>query len=70
MGRDDGEFRERVIEIVKMHVADLDQQQIYVAPSRNGNFISVTITITAVSRDQLDAIYMDLTACEQVMMAL
>jgi putative lipoic acid-binding regulatory protein len=30
----------------------------------------VTITVEAESRDQLDRIYRDLTACEQVLMAL
>jgi putative lipoic acid-binding regulatory protein len=39
-------------------------------PSGAGNFVSVTITVEAESRDQLDRIYRDLTACEQVLMAL
>jgi len=38
--------------------------------SKTGKYTSITITITAHSKDQLDAIYLDLTACEHVTMAL
>ena len=40
------------------------------AQSSNGNFVSVTVTISATSRQQLDDIYEDLTAHEDVLMAL
>jgi uncharacterized protein len=39
-------------------------------PSKNGNFVSVTATINAQSKAQLDAIYRELSADPQVLMAL
>ena len=59
-----------VFDIVKRHAPDTDYNAIAQRASKNGKYISVTITIEATSREQLDAIYQDLTASEQVMMAL
>ena len=59
-----------VFDIVKRHAPDTDHNAIAQRASKNGKYISVTITIEATSREQLDAIYQDLTASEQVMMAL
>ena len=38
--------------------------------SAKSNYTALTVTITATSRKQLDAIYMDLTASDLVIMAL
>ena len=38
--------------------------------SSDGNFVAVTYTVLASSREQLDAIYRELTACKSVLMAL
>jgi putative lipoic acid-binding regulatory protein len=62
-------IEQTVIEIVRNHVDDLDESKIRIKPSRNGNYISVTIVITARSRAQLDAIYMELTAHPDVLMS-
>ena len=70
IGRADAGFRDRVVAIVAGHAADLNQRAVTVAPSRNGKYLSVTTVIEATSQAQLDAIYEELTACEQVMMAL
>ena len=40
------------------------------AVSAKGNFVSVTVTVRATSREQLDDIYRELTAHEAVLMAL
>ena len=45
-------------------------EQVQSRLSGSGNFLSVTITINAISRVQLDEIYEDLTSCEKVLMAL
>ncbi|MBE0510364.1 MAG: DUF493 domain-containing protein [Chromatiales bacterium] len=70
MGRDDGEFEIRVIDIVRRHAPDLHEAAIQSRPSKSGNYLSVTVTVRAHSREQLDNIYLELTACEQVLMAL
>lgn len=59
-----------VFSIVHRHVPDLSEAAIRSRPSRQGNYISLTVTIMATSRTQLDAIYQDLTACEHIMMVL
>jgi len=38
--------------------------------SRDGNFLALTITFQAKSRAQLDAIYSDLSAHDDIIMAL
>ena len=38
--------------------------------SSKGTYTSITVTITVHSKQQLDAIYLDLTACEHVLYAL
>ena len=59
-----------VIEIINRHVDDLGEGALSMRPSKNGKYTAITITITAQSKQQLDAIYMDLTACEHVSIAL
>jgi putative lipoic acid-binding regulatory protein len=70
MGRDENDFEATVVGIVRRHAPDLGEGAVTTQPSRGGRFVSVTVTITATSRDQLDAIYRDLTEHDQVLMAL
>jgi putative lipoic acid-binding regulatory protein len=69
MGRAIIGLEQTVIEIVDRHVEDFDRSRIKTTPSRGGRYISVTVTITATSRAQLDSIYMDLTAHPDILMA-
>ena len=59
-----------VFSIVHRHAPDLSEAAIRSRSSRKGNYISLTVTVMATSREQLDAIYQDLTACEHIMMVL
>ncbi len=70
MGRDADDFEATVVGIVRRHAPDLGEGAVSSQPSRNGRFVAVTVTITATSRDQLDAIYADLSDHDQVLMAL
>ena len=70
MGRDADGFEATVVGIVRRHAPDLGEGAVTLQPSRSGRYVSVTVTITATSRDQLDAIYAELTANDQVLMAL
>ena len=63
-------LRKHVFDIVKRHAPDTEWDAISHRASKNGKYLSITITIEATSRAQLDAIYQDLTASELVMMAL
>ena len=70
MGRTGPAFPERVLALVAGHAPDAGPEQVSVATSRGGNYQSVTVTITATSRAQLDAIYRDLNADAAVLMTL
>jgi uncharacterized protein len=70
MGQDNGTFEALVMELVRKHVPDLGEDAVATRASQGGKYLSVTITVTATSREQLDNIYRELTACEQVLMAL
>ena len=70
MGRETDEFRQTVRELVEKHTGPLDEDAIQSSLSRNGRFVSVTITVIAESREQLDIIYRDATAHDDVIMAL
>jgi len=70
MGRCDCDLELLVVEIVNKHITALSENAVKTRPSGKGNFISVTITVKATSRDQLDNIYRELTAREEVLMAL
>ena len=70
MGRESGEFRQTVRKLVEKHTGPLDDEAVQASLSRNGRFVSVTITVIAESREQLDNIYRDATAHDDVIMAL
>ena len=70
MGRNAADFEAVVVELVRRHVPDLGEGAVQSRDSKGGNYIAVTVTITARSQAQLDAIYQELTACEHVVMAL
>lgn len=69
-GRTTPDFETTIIEIVRRHAPDLDTGAITRRRSQGGKYLAVTVTIHAASREQLDAIYRDLTACEEVLWAL
>lgn len=70
MGVSDPNFREMVVERVRRHAPDLDEEMIQVRASRAGRYQSVTVVIHARNRAQLDAIYEELSAHPSVKMAL
>ena len=63
-------FAQIVLAIVLKHAPDFDASSVEMRPSKNGNFISVTATINAQSKAQIDAIYLELTGNPLVLMAL
>jgi len=70
LGRNAVTFRSAAGEIVRAHHDDLEPSQIAEQLSRNGSFLSLTFTIRAESRDQMDALYRDLTASDDVLLVL
>lgn len=70
LGRRSPDFNLLVFELLRGHVPDLSEGALRCRFSRQAKYIAVTVTITAVSRSQLDAIYHDLCAHGGVLMAL
>lgn len=62
MGQRQDGFAQAVLEVVLRHAPDFDAAAMEMRPSAKGNYMSLTCTIRAVSREQLDALYRELTA--------
>lgn len=66
MGPSSDDFDAIVVDIVRRHVDDIKEGAVSSKQSSGGKFTSVTVTIYATSKPQIDAIYRDLSAHEQV----
>ncbi len=64
------EMEAAVIGILRRHVKDMSESAVTTRSSKKGNYTAITVMITAHSKKQLDAIYMELSACEHVSIAL
>ena len=62
MGRRVDEFAQAIVEVVHQHAPDFDASTLEMRTSKDGNYLSVTATIRATSREQLDNLYRALTA--------
>lgn len=70
MGKTELKLDLLIIEIVRRHVADINDGAVTTRSSKDGNYIAVTVMIEASSKQQLDAIYQDLTDHPHILMAL
>lgn len=70
MGRNEASFQTLVENIILNHAEIYVDEPITTNLSSKGKYLSVTITIEAQSKAQLDRIYQDLTDSEQVLVAL
>ena len=61
MGKREDSFTQTIADLVLQHAPDFDPATIEFKKSKEGNYIGLTVTINAVSRAQLDALYMALT---------
>lgn len=68
MGRQSDGFRHTVVEMVALHAEFHPDNDVREQSSSNGNFISVTVTFTAESKAQVDAVYQALHDHELVLM--
>lgn len=70
MGLETHDFRYIVVDIIRRHAPDLDDEQIDFRASRNGKYLSVKATITATGTGQLKALFEELKASGRVIMVL
>ncbi|HQT81018.1 MAG: DUF493 domain-containing protein [Ferrovum sp. 37-45-19] len=70
MGKTVDGFAQTILDIVLKHAPDFNAGTMEMRTSREGKYLSVTCTIRAVSRDQLDNLYRELSAHPLVVMVL
>ena len=70
MGRQSLEFESQISAIVNRHLSGVPILGTRSRCSRQGRYVSVTCVIHTVSREQLDAIYLDLNSEPEVLMTL
>jgi putative lipoic acid-binding regulatory protein len=70
VGRRDAALRARIDAVVLRHVPDLEGHRIGERESGQGNFVSITYTIVARSREQVVALVTELAATEGVVMVI
>ena len=70
MGRKERGFAQAITDIVLKHARDFDPASVEMRPSRQGKYLSVTCTVRATSREQLDALYRELCDHPSVVMVL
>ena len=63
-------FADALVEVAREFDPDFDAATMELRPSKGGNYLGVTITITATSREQLDGLYLRLTGHPMVKIVL
>ena len=70
MGQAQPGFAQAVLGVVLRHAPDYDAAAMEMRQSREGKYLSLTVTIRAVSREQLDDLYRELCDHHMVKMVL
>jgi len=70
MGRTQDGFAQAIVAVVQRHAPDFDPATMEMRASSAGKYLSLTCTINATSREQLDNLYRDLTSHPMVVMVL
>jgi len=70
MGKTQAGYAQAVTEVVQRHAPDFDPATLEMRSSREGKYLSLTCTIRAVSRRQLDDLYRELCDHPMVTMVL
>jgi putative lipoic acid-binding regulatory protein len=70
MGAHVAGFAEAIIAVARQFDPAFDASTVELRPSKGGNYLGVTITITATSREQLDELYRTLSTHPMVKVVL
>jgi putative lipoic acid-binding regulatory protein len=70
MGRTQDGFAQAILVVVHRHAPDFDAATLEMRASSAGNYLSLTCTINATSRAQLDNLYRDLSSHPMVALVL
>ena len=70
MGLTQDGFAQAIVTVVQKHAPDFDPATMEMRASSAGKYLSLTCTVQARSRDQLDNLYRELTSHPMVAMVL
>ena len=63
-------FVEAIVNVARQFDPAFDESTVETRPSKGGNYLGITITITATSREQLDELYRTLSSHPMVKVVL
>jgi putative lipoic acid-binding regulatory protein len=63
-------FVEAIVAVARQFDPEFDEATVETRPSKGGNYLGITITVTATSRPQLDELYRTLTTHPMVKIVL
>lgn len=69
-GNASNEFEIQALTIIRRHIQDLAEDAIKSRLSKDGKYLALTITMPIDSREQLDAIYQELSSNPMILMVL
>jgi len=70
LGKRQAGFAQAVVDVVKRHAPEFDAASLEMRASREATYLSLTLTIRATSREQLDELYRELCDHPMVTMVL
>jgi len=70
MGRMEDGFADTMVEVVLRHAPDFDAATVTMRASSSNKYLSLTCTINAISKQQLDELYREISGHPLVVMAL
>lgn len=70
MGLMQESFAQTIVEVVVLHDPTFHAGKMEMRPSTKGTYLSLTVTVLAINREQLDNLYRDLSSHPMVKMVL
>lgn len=70
MGKMQDDFAETIVALVQTFDASFDATRVEMRPSRNGNYLGLTVTVWTTSQEHLDDIYRALSSHPMVSVVL
>jgi len=69
-GRNEAPFRRAALSIVERHFGEAGTENVSEQLSRRESYASLTVVVRAESREQIDALYRELTSSADILMVL
>jgi hypothetical protein len=70
MGAMQDQFAQTIVELVTLHDPEFHAGKLEMRPSSGGNYLALTVTVRATSREQLDNLYRALSSHPMVKVVL